>query len=108
MRNLMWRVTAVALDVPLLMLSLLVEWRIRMRAAAGGTEGPARSPCPAAGLGSGADATPRIKRARPWVLPRPCHSKSQKLVKYFESQASSWTYIGFAFSAESVSTCRCR
>jgi hypothetical protein len=31
MRNLMWRVTAVALDVPLLMLGLLVEWRIRMR-----------------------------------------------------------------------------
>ena len=33
MRNFMWRVTAVALDVPLLMLSLLVEWRIRMRAS---------------------------------------------------------------------------
>ena len=33
MRNFVWRVTAVALDVPLLMLGLLVEWRIRMRAA---------------------------------------------------------------------------
>ncbi|MGZ4618037.1 MAG: hypothetical protein ACXV3F_04805 [Frankiaceae bacterium] len=33
MRNFAWRVTAVALDVPVLMLSLLLEWRIRMRAA---------------------------------------------------------------------------
>jgi hypothetical protein len=31
MRNLLWRLTAVALDVPLLMLSLFVEWRMRLR-----------------------------------------------------------------------------
>jgi len=36
MRYLMWRVTAVALDVPLLALGLLAGWRFRLRWASDG------------------------------------------------------------------------
>ncbi len=46
MRNLLWRVTGVALDMPLLMLSLLIEWRIRMRSSGwrNGKAGPLALP----------------------------------------------------------------
>jgi hypothetical protein len=44
MHNALWRLTAIALDVPLLMLGLLVEWRIRHLRASGWQDWIATAP----------------------------------------------------------------